>query len=267
MKSRVMTIKDLLPYRARVVLGRVYHRLCYWGEVLTLKSPGNFRCPVCEHKLVSFVHGGKLCPYCTSFPRHRMFWPLLSQWIDSAKGQVHTLLVAPDISLRRRLREQTRVIYHGIDKFTPGHYYPPDTVNGDITDLNYAEASFDLVICSHVLEHVPNDKRALEEIYRVLLPGGLALIAFPFRAGQLTYEDESIVDPAGRARAFGQWDHVRFYGEDVAKRMESAGFESRKLTPLDFYELEKISQFGLQPDEAFFVCRKPGISSSLSDVF
>lgn len=169
--------------------------------------------------------------------------------------------------MRPKLLKNRYVKYLGIDRFTPGHSYPPDTITGDVENLELKDNSQDLIICLHVLEHVNDDRKSLSEMNRVLKPGGIAVFAFPFRSNQLTYEDPSIVDPDERTKAFGQRDHVRFYGEDVAERMSEAGFEVEKTASRDIWSQELISQWALWPDEVFFLCRKPGDKSALSGVY
>ena len=97
-------------------------------------------------------------------------------------------------------------------------------VEMDITDIQYPDDSFDAIYCSHVLEHVPDDAKAMSELYRVLKPGGWAILAVPIR-GDTTFEDPTTTEPEERERLFGQSDHVRYYGKDFKDRLEAAGFE------------------------------------------
>lgn len=263
----VMKMKDRLPYGARVLLGKGSRRLRYAALVLASGArPADRACPVCDRQILGFVHGGVLCPFCTSFPRHRALQPLVGRWVGSARGAVSLMHVAPDACMRARLIETQGLRYLGVDRFTPGHYYPPDTIHGDLENLDLDSDSQDLVICLHVLEHVEDDRRALREMHRVLKPGGIAILAFPFRKGQPTYEDPTIVDPRDREAAFGQWDHLRVFGEDVAERMVEAGFDTARVTPRDIWTGDELARWGLLPDEVFFFCRKPGALSSLSEV-
>lgn len=265
--SLAMKIKDLLPYKARVVLGKSSRRLRY--AVLTLRSPAQTAdktCSVCDRRIRAFVHGGIVCPFCSSFPRHRALKPLVERWVDAARHRVKLMHVAPDACMRERLIENDCLNYLGIDRFTRGHYYHPDTIHGDIENLGLESDSQDLIICLHVLEHVENYRKALHEMYRVLSPGGIAVLAFPFRKGKPTYEDPKIVTPRERAAAFGQWDHLRVFGEDVSLRLTEVGFDAAKTTPSMIWTEEDIVRWGLLPDEIFFFCRKPGDVSSLSEL-
>jgi SAM-dependent methyltransferase len=100
----------------------------------------------------------------------------------------------------------------------------------DITDICFSDESYDYIVCNHVLEHIPDDKKAFSELYRVLKKGGTAFLSVPIK-GKTTYEDFSITDPDERTRHFGQFDHVRYYGMDFKERAESAGFSVEVITP------------------------------------
>jgi ubiquinone/menaquinone biosynthesis C-methylase UbiE len=130
----------------------------------------------------------------------------------------------------------------------------------DITRLLLRDNCFDVIICSHVLEHVPDDRAAMREMYRVLRKGGWAAILVPTRTGQVkTFEDPGVVSPEERTRLFGQADHVRRYGQDVKNRLEEAGFAvkpediTRELTE------EAIKRYGLKPRYGghVYLCIKP----------
>jgi ubiquinone/menaquinone biosynthesis C-methylase UbiE len=98
-------------------------------------------------------------------------------------------------------------------------------VKVDITNIPFGENTVDVILCSHVLEHILDDQQAMSELYRILKPGRWALILVPFDAERAeTFEDSSVVDPKERTRLFGQFDHVRLYGRDFMDRLEHAGF-------------------------------------------
>jgi len=95
----------------------------------------------------------------------------------------------------------------------------------DITKIQYPDNSFDAILCHHVLEHIPDYRKALEELFRVLKPGGWAIIQVPIEPDRKeTYQDESVTSPSERERLFGQADHVRKYGRDFILRLHHAGF-------------------------------------------
>jgi SAM-dependent methyltransferase len=118
--------------------------------------------------------------------------------------------------------------------------------------------SFDLILCSHVLEHVPDDRAAMSELRRVLSDGGRALVLVPYRPEVATYEDPSIESPLARMVAFGQQDHVRIYGNDLPDRLRDAGFEVDDRTAAELFDAETVEGAELDPGEHLFLCRLPG---------
>ena len=128
----------------------------------------------------------------------------------------------------------------------------------DITRLRFEDSRFDAIICLHVLEHVPDDRAAMAELFRVLKPGGWAILETPLDLDMAeTEEDPSVVSPRERERLYGQPDHVRRYGRDLLDRLAEAGFAAR----LDPYPLEleetTIARYGLSPRHGLVVCTRP----------
>jgi len=128
-------------------------------------------------------------------------------------------------------------------------------VVGDVVSLPLADASYDVALCIHLLEHVQDDRRAIAELYRVLRPGGWALVSVPIRLDRETHEDPSITDPAERQAVFGERSHVRWYGADLADRLREAGFEV-ELDLASGIPDEVRRRHGLRRDENLFTCRK-----------
>ncbi len=125
----------------------------------------------------------------------------------------------------------------------------------DITEIPFESNSYDAIICIHVLEHVENDRKAMDELYRVLKPGGWAVITVPIDFNRETYEDPSIIAPEERKKHFGEEQHVRFYGLDFAERLRACGFEVQ-LDRGEDVPLETKEQYGLLDDEHVFYCTK-----------
>lgn len=119
-------------------------------------------------------------------------------------------------------------------------------VTADITDLPFPDDRWDLIVCSHVLEHVADDRSALREFRRVLAPGGRALVLVPRNPGMPTDEDPSVTDPAERTRRFGQHDHIRIYGDDLEDRLRAAGFDEIEEIKPDAFPPEDVERYRLR---------------------
>ena len=125
----------------------------------------------------------------------------------------------------------------------------------NITNLSFPDNSFDIIFCSHVLEHIEDDRRAMGELHRVLKPGGFSLIAVPVKNNSKTFEDFSVVDPEERRKVFGQKDHVRIYGKDFKNRLEQSGFNV-KVDKFAYSLSEDIcNKYALVREDIFF-CTK-----------
>jgi len=219
-----------------------------------------YRCPVCGWSLRSFVARRSLlertvdgyCPRCDAKARHRRIWLYLQRRTDLWSGRRRLLEIAPVWALARRFRGMRGIQYTGVDIRAAGPYV---TVVGDVTALPLDDESMDIVLCIHVLEHVARDRQAIAEVYRVLAPGGWALVSVPLRLNEPTYEDLTVTEPGERLRLFGEEDHVRLYGLDLRDRLEAAGF-SVELDRADDLPRDDCRRFGLRRDEHLFLCRK-----------
>jgi SAM-dependent methyltransferase len=235
--------------------------LFYAARGLWLRGAAR-HCALCGGSFRRFLPKGEpsrpeaMCPRCLSLERHRAQWLLLERErvLEGASSLLH---FAPEPGIRARLRKLPSVLYVTAD-------IAPDRADTamDMTRLGFRDASFDRLLCSHVLEHVPDDAAALRELRRVLRPGGTAILQVPLRAGG-TDEDLSVTDPAERLRRFGQEDHVRFYGrEDFQRRLEAAGFSVRALDPtagLSRAEMERgrLLDSAEGEDRVFLARREP----------
>ena len=192
------------------------------------------RCPLCRARLRSYApYNGRpdaQCPRCGALERHRALWLLLSDRPGLLAPGRALLDIAPNPSLERRLRA-----VDGLD-YVSGDLERDDVdVRLDLVALPFEDARFDVVLCSHVLEHVVDDATAIAELRRVLRPGGTALVLVPLVPGfDETLEDAAAVTPEQRLRTFGQPDHVRIYGrDDLTRRLHDGGFDEVELvTPL-----------------------------------
>lgn len=211
-----------------------------------------FRCPLCGIRLRSFApdrwdgskwHGARVrCPRCQSLPRHRFLWLYLDRQV-LLRPDAAVLHVAPEPLLTDRVRRAVGR-YVSVD-IEPGRA----EVEADLTALPFDDADFDLILCSHVLEHVPDDHAAVREMRRVLRATGTALIQTPVNYDQaVTYEDPSEADPEERLRRFSQADHVRVFGADLADRLGQVGFS---VAVIDATSLgDAVEKNGLWPNAA-----------------
>ena len=189
------------------------------------RSGARFYCPICTRWYRRFFPFGlrgrpnARCPGCHSLERHRFMWLHMTERLELRRRRGAVLHVAPEPCIRNALAGQPGVGYLGIDRFDDAAEAPVD-----LTDLPYADRAFDLVICSHVLEHIEDDRRAMTEIARVLRPGGHAIVLVPIdRERETTYEDPAITAPAARLAAFGHPYHVRVCGWDYGDRLRAVG--------------------------------------------
>lgn len=184
-------------------------------------------CPICGgefRKMLPYGNKGeanRLCPKCLSLERHRLLFLFLKQKTDFFTHDLKVLHIAPEQPFLKRLKK-----LHNLDYTTADLVSPIADVKMDVMDMPFEDASFDVVLCNHVLEHVGDDRQAMREIYRVLKPGGWAVLQVPLNLNlKTTLEDPDVTTAKERERVFGQYDHVRWHGQDYPDRLRSAGFE------------------------------------------
>jgi len=197
------------------------------------------------------------CPFCRSHDRERhliLYFDRLGFWEKFKNADV--LHFAPEKQLSGRIVacRPTRYVKGDLQPSREG------VERIDVSDIPYASASFDWVICNHVLEHVPDDARALKEIFRVLRPGGRAILQTPFASGlESTLEDPKEIDTdEKRVEFYGQEDHVRLYGRDLFARIRAAGFLLELKKHKESLADVDAGRFGVNSDEPLFLCVKPG---------
>lgn len=216
-------------------------------------------CPICEHQFRKFLPYGRvgrenaLCPNCLSLERHRLMWLFLKKKTDFFSVNKKVLHIAPESCFINKFKN-----FHGDNYITADLESPLAKVKLDVHEMPFEDNSYDVVLCSHVMEHVADDHKAMSEIYRVLNKGGFTILQIPlfYPLPLVTYEDSSITDPKEREKAFGQDDHVRLYGKDYADKIRAVGFDVTE----DLYgnrlseELQKL--YALPKDEPVFYCVK-----------
>ncbi|HRZ43231.1 MAG TPA: class I SAM-dependent methyltransferase [Bacteroidales bacterium] len=236
-------------------------------------------CPVCGSHFSEFapVYQGRLpgdqagnvrvladharCPNCQSQQRQRLLWLYLHKKLQLFDGQHKSVLeIAPELPFFRLFSQSDSIDYYPCDKFPQQLKYtdfPGDIVEADLCALPWPDSVFDMILCSHVLEHVTDDHQALRELYRVLKSTGLLLIQAPVSYDlESTLEDSGNSTPEQRETLYGQQDHYRRYGRDIEKRIQRAGFSADTFDCRKNYTPDEIILFGLDPWEKIYLCTK-----------
>lgn len=213
-------------------------------------------CPVCKSRLRLFEPFGvvertdALCPICHSLERHRLVWIFLNHQTSLFDGSPKRMLhIAPEPQFEEKFREIPTLDYLTLDRGNPGA-----GINADITDIPFSDDSFDIIYCSHVLEHVDDDRKALFELSRVLNPDGWVVILVPI-ISSTTYEDPTVTKPEDREKVYGHPEHVRNYGSDFKTRLEESGFSVTVFSSTDIVDKRNIIRLGVK-QEIIFLCNK-----------
>ena len=234
------------------------------------------QCPLCESSVRTYLpHGGGFevldrrrvvggmrrdndqCPVCRSADRTRLMMLYLDKVLNIATRPQSILHVAPDFGLYLWLKRKGVQDYVAADLDLARYRHIPGMKKVNLTDIPFEDNKFDVLICSHVLEHIPDDRLAMREILRVLKPGGTAMLMVPLALdGRETEEEPSINDPKEQERRFGQWDHVRIYSrENFIQRLQDSGFSVSTFTGRN--EAPDVAKnIHLNPDETLVIARK-----------
>ncbi|MDR1671098.1 MAG: methyltransferase domain-containing protein [Alistipes sp.] len=242
-------------------------------------------CPLCGAKYRHFMPYGyvttrrnALCPRCLSLERHRLLW----LWLErekkietlAATGGQKFLHIAPEVCLskkfsrffsrpgRPRPSPGGRPADYRLQSESASEYITADLespladVHLDVQAIPFPDATFDIVFCNHVLEHVADDRLAMREMQRVTKPGGWGVMLSPVDpARAVTFEDDTVTDPEQRTRLFGQYDHRRVYGRDYATRLREEGWNVEEIDYLAALTPDERRLYALRP-EILFVVKK-----------
>lgn len=193
-----------------------------------------------------------LSPSTLSLERHRLLWLYLKNETTFFSAEKKVLHFAPEQSFLKRFRDLKNLHYTTTDLESP-----IADVKADICNLPFSENEFDVILCNHVLEHIPNDTKAMQELYRVLKPGGMGIFQIPQDLSRdKTFEDDSITNKEERAKIFGQYDHVRIYGRDYFEKLRSIGFKVEEVDYTATISDEKITRYCLAKGEIIPVVTK-----------
>lgn len=216
-----------------------------------------------------------LSPSTLSLERHRLLWLYLNEKTDFFQSEINSdssesktkriklrdtetntalkvLHFAPEQAFYKLFRNQKNLDYTTTDLFSP-----LADVKADICDLPFEDNQYDVILCNHVLEHIPDDTKAMQELYRVLKPGGMAILQIPQDLSRATtFADDSITDQKERAKIFGQYDHVRIYGRDYFDKLRSIGFKVIEEDYTNDISPELVEKYCLAKGEIIPVCFK-----------
>ncbi|MEO2050601.1 MAG: methyltransferase domain-containing protein [Allomuricauda sp.] len=254
-------MSKLFKYILNLIPRPILIRLSYWVRPLiawSLKGK-NFTDPIDGKSFRTFLPYGYenprenvLSPSTLSLERHRLLWLYLKNETNFFT-QPHKLLhFAPEQAFYKRFKKLKNIDYTTTDLNSP-----LADVKADICDLPFADNAFDVILCNHVLEHIPDDTKAMQELYRILKPGGWGIFQIPQDLKrEKTFEDNSITDKKERARIFGQYDHVRIYGRDYFEKLRSVGFTVEEVDYTRTLPKEDVERYRLAQGEIIPLVRK-----------
>jgi len=213
-------------------------------------------CPVCERSFGSFLSYGSdralrqnvLCPHCLSLERHRLMWLFLHEKTRFFTDQLRVLHIAPEQCFHKRFKSLSNIDYVTGDLESPlaDHHF-------DLHQIPFPDQSFDAIICNHVLEHVADDRQCARELFRVLKPGGWAIMQVPIDySREVTLEDPSITSAADRELHYWQKDHMRLFGLDYPKRLAESGFSVRIDDFVNSLDAGLREKYRLQKEELIY---------------
>ena len=193
-----------------------------------------------------------LSPSTLSLERHRLLWLYLKNETEFFSAEHKVLHFAPEQCFLKRFQKLKNLDYTTTDLESP-----IADIKADICNLPFNNNSYDIILCNHVLEHIPDDTKAMHELYRVLKPGGFGVFQIPQDLNRAsTFEDDSITDKKERAKIFGQYDHVRIYGHDYFNKLRSIGFKVKEVNYTASLSEEEINKYCLAKGEIIPVVYK-----------
>ena len=254
-------MKNLFKYLLNTVPRPLLIRLSYLARpVLAYYLKGDkFTDPIDGKNFKSFLPYGYgtqrnnvLSPSTLSLERHRLLWLYLKNETDFFEAHTKVLHFAPEQAFYKRFRKMQNLTYVTTDLNSP-----LADVKADICDLPFKDNEFDVILCNHVLEHIPDDTKAMQELYRIMKSGGYGIFQIPQDLSRAeTFEDDSITDRKERAQIFGQYDHVRIYGRDYFDKLRSIGFTVEEVDYTSTLSDADIEKYCLAKGEIIPVVRK-----------
>ena len=186
-----------------------------------------------------------LCPGTLSLERHRLLWLYLKKKTKLLEKKISVLHVAPEMVFIKKFKKITNWNYVSVDLNSP-----LADLKANIYNLPFKENYFDLILCNHVLEHIEDDYKALNELYRVIKNKGILIAQIPIDKNlKKTFENKEIINRRDRNKFFGQYDHVRVYGLDFYDRLSNSGFKPKKIDILKKISKQEKMKYCLPKDE------------------
>lgn len=206
-------------------------------------------------KELDIIGGGRRkecdCPFCHSHDRFRWCYCLLKEHTNILSDSCTVLHIAPETQIALNVSKNSNCQYYTGD-ITPGRA----EYVVDVTDMKFKDEFFDYIIINHVLEHIPDEKKAMMELKRCLKREGMLILSFPICRNRETLEDPTVVTEADRLRYYGQVDHCRIYGMDCADHLKQYGFDITSYMVRDCLDQEQARRLSLIPDDTVYFCRK-----------
>lgn len=256
-------MNKLIKFILKKIPRPILIKLSYWARpfVAFFLSGKKYTDPIDQKSYRKFLPYGYetirenvLAPGTLSLERHRLFWLYLKNetfFFDASK-KYKVLHFAPEQAFYKRFKKLKHLDYTTTDLHSP-----LADVKADICNLPFKDNTYDFIFCNHVLEHISDDTKAMQELYRVLKPNGIGIFQIPQDLQrEYTFEDDSITNPKERAKIFGQYDHVRVYGRDYFSKLRTIGFKVEEVDYTATMPTQEIEKYRLAKGEILPVCRK-----------
>jgi len=257
------SMKKLYKFLLNTLPRPLLIRLSYpFKKIAPLLYKGNkVECPVCGRSFRKFLSYGSnvahrenvLCPYDLTLERHRLMWLYLKNESNFfTADHLKVLHIAPEQCFHKKFQAQKN-----LDYLTGDLLSPIADIHFDLHDIPLEDNRFDVIFCNHVMEHVTDALRCMQELHRVLKPGGWGILQVPQDMNRAeTYEDARIVTPEEREKHFWQYDHVRLFGRDYPDWLRKAGFEVEEYNPNKHFSKELIARYRLLETENLYIVHK-----------
>ncbi len=256
-------MKSLYKYLLNTLPRPLLIRISYAFKLLAPYIYGGDKvsCPVCERSFRKFLsYGSKvahrenvLCPYDLTLERHRLMWYYLKNESDFfTASNLNLLHIAPEQCFHKKFKKQKNLNY-----LTGDLESPIADLHFDVHDIPLKDNSYDVIFCNHVLEHVKDDQKCMQELFRVMKKGGWGVFQVPIDySREETYEDPTIKSKKERELHYWQKDHLRLYGLDYPKKLETAGFRVSTYNYHDHIAIDKQDRLRLNKEELLYIIHK-----------